>query len=175
MREIISSIEGEYRRYKNLGEGAIRQLREDEIAKSGPGGGNSIAVIVWHLSGNLKSRFTDFLTSDGEKPWRKRDEEFEARAVTSAELLERWNEGWKTVLGTLAGLTDSDLSRTVTIRGVGFQVHEALHRLMAHTSYHVGQIVYLAKSFRGTEWETLSIPLGKSEEYNRNPTMEKPR
>ena len=175
MREIISSIEGEYRRYKNLGEGAIRQLREDEIAKSGPGGGNSIAVIVWHLSGNLKSRFTDFLTSDGEKPWRKRDEEFEARAVTSAELLERWNEGWKSVLGTLAGLTDSDLTRTVTIRGVGFQVHEALHRLMAHTSYHVGQIVYLAKSFRGTEWETLSIPLGKSEEYNRNPTMEKPR
>jgi uncharacterized damage-inducible protein DinB len=175
MREIISSIEGEYRRYKNLGEGAIRQLREDELSKNGPGGGNSIAVIVWHLSGNLKSRFTDFLTSDGEKPWRKRDEEFEARAVTSAELLERWNEGWKTVLGTLAGLTDSDLSRTVTIRGVGFQVHEALHRLMAHTSYHVGQIVYLAKSFRGTDWKTLSIPLGRSEEYNRNPTLEKPK
>ena len=174
MREFISSIEGEYRRYKSLGEGALRQVREDELSKAGPGDGNSIAVIVWHLSGNLRSRFTDFLTTDGEKPWRKRDEEFEPRAVTYAELLERWNEGWKTVLGTLEELTDSDLSRTVTIRGVGFQAHEALHRLMAHTSYHVGQIVYLAKSFRGSEWKSLSIPPGQSEEYNKNPTREKP-
>ena len=119
MREFISSIEGEYRRYKSLGEGALRQVREDELSKAGPGDGNSIAVIVWHLSGNLRSRFTDLLTTDGEKPWRKRDEEFEPRAVTYAELLERWNEGWKTVLATLGELTDSDLSRTVTIRGVG--------------------------------------------------------
>ena len=174
MREIVSSIEGEYRRYKKLGEGAFRQVREEELSKSGPGGGNSIAVIVWHLSGNLRSRFTDFLTTDGEKPWRKRDDEFEPRAVTSAELLERWNEGWKTVLNTLESLSDSDLSRPITIRGVSFQAHEALHRLMAHTSYHVGQIVYIAKSFRGNDWESLSIPLGKSEEYNRNPTRERP-
>src|SRR4051812_47646712 len=95
MRQILSSIEGEWRRYKVLGEGAIKQLHDDEFVKSGPGGGNSIAVIVWHLAGNLKSRFTDFLTSDGEKPWRDRDAEFEAHPnVTRAELLEKWNDGW---------------------------------------------------------------------------------
>ena len=153
----------------------IRQLREEELSKPGPGGGNSIAVIVWHLSGNLKSRFTDFLTSDGEKPWRKRDEEFEPRTVTSTELLDKWNEGWAAVLGALKPLADGDLSRNVTIRGVDHQVHEALHRLLAHAGYHVGQIVYLAKAFRGSGWEPLTIPPGKSEEYNRNPIYEKPR
>jgi uncharacterized damage-inducible protein DinB len=174
MREIISSIEAEYSRYKILGEGAIRQTREDELSRAGDNNGNSIAVLVWHISGNLKSRFTDFLNSDGEKPWRNRDAEFESRTgVTASELFERWNEGWTALLNALDSLSDDDLSRTVTIRGVDFRVHEALHRLLAHTSYHVGQIVYLAKSFRGSEWKTLSIPPGKSEEYNRNPTREK--
>src|SRR5437867_2059133 len=174
MREIISSIEAEYRRYKVLGEGAIRQTREDELSKSLSTNGNAIAVIVWHISGNLKSRFTDFLMSDGEKPWRKRDSEFEPRmGVTFTKLWERWDEGWAVLFSVLQSLSDADLSRTVTIRGVAFRVHEALHRLLAHTSYHVGQIVYLAKSFRGSEWKTLSIPLGKSEQYNRDPTLEK--
>ena len=175
MRDIVSSIEGEWRRYKALGEGAFAQLRDDEFGKSGPGNGNSIAVIVWHVAGNLKSRFTDFLTADGEKPWRDRDAEFQPRSnVTRKELLERWNDGWKTLFAALEPLTDEDLSRTVTIRGEKFRVAETLHRLLAHTSYHVGQIVYLAKSFRGSEWNSLSIPLGQSQEYNRNPTRQKP-
>ena len=175
MRDIVSSIEGEWRRYKALGEGALRQLQDDEFGKVGPGNGNSIAVIVWHISGNLKSRFTDFLTADGEKPWRDRDAEFQPRSnVTRDGLLERWSDGWKTLFAALGPLTDEDLSRMVTIRGETFRVHEALHRLLAHTSYHVGQIVYLAKSFRADEWNSLSIPLGQSREYNRNPTREKP-
>ena len=170
MRDIIASMEGEWRRYKRLGEGAFRQLRDEELGKSGPGGGNSVATIVWHIAGNLDSRFTDFLTSDGEKPWRNRDSEFQAReGVSRTELLERWNGGWQTVFGALEKLSDEDLSHEVTIRGEKFQAHEALHRLLAHTSYHVGQIVYLAKAFRGAEWNSLSIPRGKSEEYNRNP------
>src|SRR2546428_2233323 len=175
MRDIIASMEGEWRRYKSLAEGAFRQLRDDELGKSGPAGGNSVAIIVWHIAGNLKSRFTDFLSSDGEKPWRNRDSEFQARRnVTRAELLEQWDGGWSTLFAALKPLADEDLSRIVTIRGEKFRVHEALHRLLAHTSYHVGQIVYLAKSFRGDEWNCLTIPLGKSAEYNRNPTHQKP-
>ena len=174
MREVVSSIEGEWRRYKALGEGAFRQLRDDEIGRSGPGDGNSIAVIVWHIAGNLKSRFQDFLTADGEKPWRKRDTEFELRNVTRAELMEKWNDGWSTLFAAIEPLQDADLSRTVTIRGEKFPVHDALLRLVTHTSYHVGQIVFLAKSFRGSEWDSLSIPLGKSEEFNRKPTGQRP-
>jgi hypothetical protein len=175
MRAILSSIEGEWRRYKILGEGALRQVQDGELGRNGPGEGNSIAVIVAHIAGNLKSRFTDFLTADGEKPWRDRDSEFEPRThITRAELLETWNDGWKTLFAALQPLSDGDLSRTVTIRGAKFQVHEALLRLLAHTSYHVGQIVYLAKSYRGNDWDCLTIPLGKSQEYNRNPTHERP-
>ncbi len=175
MREIISSIEGEWRRYKALGEGALRQLRDDELGKSGPGEGNSAAVIVWHIAGNLKSRFTDFLYSDGEKPWRDRESEFLPReGITRGELLDQWNAGWAALFNALEPLNDDDLRREVTIRGVKAQVHEALHRLLAHTSYHVGQIVYLAKSFRGKDWDWLTIPPGGSDVYNQNATREKP-
>jgi len=174
MRAILSSIEGEWRRYQVLGEGALRQTRNDEFTADGPGGGNSIAIIIRHIAGNLKSRFTDFLTSDGEKPWRHRDSEFEQRDMSREDLMRTWNQGWNILFAALAPLTDDDLSRTVIIRGERFLVHDALLRLLAHTSYHVGQIVYMAKSFRGSEWDYLTIPPGKSEEYNRNPTHEKP-
>ena len=175
MRAILSSIEGEWRRYKALGEGAIRQLQDNELGRSGPGGGNSIAVIVWHLAGNLKSRFTDFLTADGEKPWRDRDSEFLPHpGIARAELIEKWNDGWATLFAAIEPLSDEDLARTVIIRGERFPAHEALLRLVAHTSYHVGQIVYLAKEFRGNEWDCLSIPLGKSAEFNRNPVKQRP-
>src|SRR5262249_42219290 len=127
------------------------------------------------VAGNLKSRFTDFLTSDGEKPWRHRDSEFEPRPdITRPDLLEIWNAGWAALFAALSPLSDEDLSRTVTIRGEMCLVHEALHRLLAHTSYHVGQIVYLVKSYRASDWKYLTIPPGKSEEYNRNPAHEKP-
>ena len=169
MRNVIASIEGEFRRYKKLSDEAIRQVHDDELAREGPGGGNSIAVLVWHLSGNLKSRFTDFLTSDGEKPWRKRDEEFIFRSVTRAELLAKWEEGWTVLFKELQPLTDADLDRSVIIRGESFSALETLQRLMAHAAYHAGQIVYLAKAFRGGGWECLSIPLGMSEEFRKNP------
>lgn len=164
---IVDSIRGEYLRYKTLAERAIEQLPEGDLSRVGPGGGNSIAVICWHLSGNLRSRFTDFLTSDGEKPWRNRDEEFESRTVTRAELLAKWEAGWDVLLQTLSALADEQLGHVVTIRGQALKVHEALHRSLAHTSYHVGQIVFLAKEFRGSDWQSLSIPLRASEAFNK--------
>ena len=174
MTNMIDSIRDEYLRYRALAEAAIDQLTEDQLSADGANGGNSVAVICWHVSGNLRSRFTEFLTSDGEKPWRKREEEFQARTVTRDELLSKWNQGWDALLGTLANLTDEQLQVTVTIRGQPLRVHEALHRSLAHLSYHVGQIVYLAKSLRGKDWKYLSIPPGKSDEYNQAPKLERP-
>ena len=165
MREVIDSIRGEYDRYKALGEGAVRQVDDQELSMPGPNGGNSLAVICWHVSGNLRSRFTDFLTADGEKPWRNREEEFDDRAVTRAEFLARWEQGWAALFAALDALTDDHLRDTVTIRGQSLKVVDALHRSLAHTSYHVGQMVYLAKALRGEGWSSLSIPRGQSATY----------
>jgi hypothetical protein len=171
---ILSSITAEFRRYKALGDSALAQLEDAELALPGPNGGNSAAVLVWHIGGNLASRFTDFLTSDGEKAWRQRDEEFVQRAVTRHEVVEKWNAGWNALFHASDGLTDDHLRTTVTIRGESFEVHDALHRALAHISYHVGQLVYLAKSFRGDSWTCLSIPIGGSEAYNKNPIRQDP-
>ena len=160
MREHITSIEREFRRYKALAERALAQVDEDAI-NGGPASDNSIAIIVWHVAGNLKSRFTDFLTADGEKPWRHRDEEFFSRRVSKAELLAKWEEGWSVLLKALEGLSDSDLARTVTIRNEAMTAEQALLRSVAHTAYHVGQIVYVAKAARGDAWTTLTIPLAR--------------
>lgn len=166
----IDSIRSEYLRYKALAEDAIAQLDESQLSADGPAGSNSIATICWHVSGNLRSRFTDFLTTDGEKPWRMRDEEFEPRRVSRAELQEKWEEGWTVLLASLSELTDAHLDQTVTIRGQKVSVHDALHRSLAHTSYHAGQIVYIAKAFRGDAWTSLSIPPGQSAAYNKQLT-----
>ena len=165
MRDLIESIRGEYERYKSLAEGAVRQVQDDELSRPGPNGSSSLAIVCWHLSGNLRSRFTDFLTSDGEKPWRKRDEEFDDRAVSRAEFLAKWEDGWRVLFGALDGLTDDHLKATVMIRGQAMKVHQALHRSLGHTAYHVGQMVYLAKAFRGEAWSSLSIPRGQSNTY----------
>ena len=167
MTETIESFRSEYLRYKALGEDAFRQLDDRQLNAEFAVGSNSIAVIVWHVSGNLRSRFTDFLTTDGEKPWRRRDEEFDARTVTRPELLEKWDQGWTTILGTLETLTDAQLDQMVTIRSQALSVRDSLLRSLAHTSYHVGQIVYLAKSMRASAWKSLSIPRGQSEAFNR--------
>jgi uncharacterized damage-inducible protein DinB len=172
MTSVIESIRSEYLRYKALAEAAIAQLNEAELSAEGPNAGNSIAVICWHLSGNLRSRFTDFLASDGEKPWRQREEEFQRRTVRRPELIEKWDEGWTVLLATLATLTDEQLQSTITIRRQPLLVHEALHRSLAHVAYHTGQIVYIAKSLRGRNWNYLSIPPGESDAYNRNPLFE---
>ncbi|MFN8582744.1 MAG: DUF1572 family protein [Gemmatimonadaceae bacterium] len=174
MREILEAIEGEFARYKALADGALAQAPDAQLCVSGPNDGNSLAVLVWHVSGNLTSRFTDFLTTDGEKPWRQRDEEFIARSVTRGELQAKWEGGWHVLTGTLRGLHDEDLSRLVLLRGRSLPVREALLRALAHVSYHVGQIVYLAKALRGPDWTYLSIPPGGSAAYNANPASERP-
>ena len=170
---VIDSIAAEYRRYKALAEAALDQVPEPALSQPGPSAGNSLATICWHVSGNLQSRFTDFLTSDGEKPWRQREEEFAARRVSRAELMAKWNQGWEALLATLGTLTDADLPKTIAIRGQALSVHEALHRSLAHTCYHVGQIVYVAHAIQGDQWRYLSIPPGQSDAYNANPTAER--
>jgi uncharacterized protein (TIGR02246 family) len=172
---LIDAIRSEFLRYKALGEGAIAQLTDEQLTSMPADGSNSIAIICQHVSGNLRSRFTDFLTSDGEKPWRQRDEEFAAREVSREELRARWDQGWDVLLATLGTLTDAELTTTVLIRGQSMAVHEALHRSLAHTSYHVGQIVYLAHAFCGDAWRYLSIAPGGSAAYNADPRFEKPR
>jgi proteasome lid subunit RPN8/RPN11 len=171
---VVESIRDEYLRYKNLAEAAIRQAPDDQLSTLASADSNSIAAICWHVSGNLKSRFTEFLTADGEKPWRNREEEFAARPVERAELLAKWNEGWTVLLAALSELTDDVLSREVVIRGQKLLVVEALHRSLAHTSYHVGQIVFIAKAAAGPAWTSLSIPKGQSATYNQNPTGQTP-
>jgi uncharacterized damage-inducible protein DinB len=171
---LIKSIEGESLRYKALAEAALAQVPEPQLSAPGPSNGNSLATICWHIAGNLQSRFTDFLTTDGEKPWRKREEEFAARTVSREMLLAKWATGWDVLLSTLATLTDADLQTTVTIRRQPLAVHEALHRSLAHISYHVGQIVYLAHAMCGSQWKYLSIPPGGSAAYNAQPALEKP-
>ncbi len=168
---MISSIVAEFRRYKALGEAAIAQVSEADLTRA-PEDSNSIAVIVWHIGGNLASRFTEFRTTDGEKPWRNRDDEFVARTVTRQELSTKWESGWEALLTALASLTDDDLDQQVTIRGQPHTIADALLRALGHITYHVGQIVYVAKSLRGAEWRTLSIPKGGSAGYNRNPRNE---
>jgi uncharacterized damage-inducible protein DinB len=174
MTKILQSIRGEFARYKTLAEGALHQLSDAELSAPGPNDGSSIATICWHVSGNLHSRFTDFLTSDGEKPWRNREEEFESRTVTREELLEKWERGWQTLFNSLDALTEEQLEQPVIIRGQPLSVQEALHRSVAHAAYHVGQVVYVAKGFRGREWTYLSIAPGGSDSYNKNPTLERP-
>ena len=173
-RRLIASITGEYSRYKALAEGAFAQVQDAELSKELAADTNSIAVIVWHLGGNLKSRFTDFRTADGEKPWRNREEEFAPRAVSRQDLLTKWEEGWTVLLAALADLTDDDLSAIVTIRQQSLTIDQALLRSLAHASYHVGQIVHVAKVLRGSEWQSLSIPRGASHAYNQNPGRETP-
>jgi uncharacterized damage-inducible protein DinB len=173
MRDTVASIEGEFLRYRKLGEGAFGQVSDAELGLAAPGNGNSMATLIQHLSGNFRSRFTDFLTTDGEKPWRERESEFAARTAAREDLRARWESGWKALEGALLSLTDADLGRTVTIRAQELSVREALHRSLAHASYHVGQMVMLGRSFRGDQWRFLSIPPGMSAEYNRAPSLEK--
>ncbi len=174
MRDHVGSLEHEFLRYRSLAEGAMAQVDESDLNRVTPGFNNSIAVLVWHISGNLKSRFTDFLNSDGEKPWRARDEEFVSRTVTRSELLNKWEDGWSVLIRALGELSDEDVKRTVTIRKEPLTVGQALHRSLAHAAYHVGQIVYIAKAARGEAWSFMSIPPGKSDQANRNPAREVP-
>jgi hypothetical protein len=155
-----------FRYYKRLGERAVEQVPEDLLFSALDAESNSIAIIVKHLAGNLRSRWTDFLTTDGEKPDRNRDAEFEAPPASRAEVLALWEGGWKVVFDALAPLAESDLSRTIQIRGEAHSVMQAINRSITHTAYHVGQITCLAKHFAGSAWKPLTVPRGRSAEFN---------
>jgi hypothetical protein len=164
----LEEVRRQLRGHKRMGEGAMSQLRNEEFFVTIDPEANSVAIIVKHLAGNMRSRFTDFLTSDGEKPDRFRDREFElGPAMTSSEVMTWWEEGWACVFAAIDPLKPADVMRTVTIRGEPHTVLQAINRQIAHYAQHIGQIVLLAKHLRSSEWKTLSIRRGKSEEFNQ--------
>lgn len=172
----LPSLRAEYQRYRRLAELALEQVADADLGRALDPDGNSIAVLVRHLAGNLRSRFTEFLTSDGEKPWRRRDDEFAASVASRAELLTAWRDGWDAVeraLADVAAAGPDAVGRSVTIRGQPLSVLDALARSVAHVAYHAGQIVLLARTFAGPAWRSLSIPRGGSAAYAANPTRER--
>lgn len=156
-----------FRYYKKLGEDAMAQVTDEQLYAVLDPEANSIAITVKHIAGNMRSRWTNFLITDGEKPDRNRDTEFEEPPATREGLMQVWQAGWERVFGALEPLSDADLGRTVTIRGEAHSVMQAINRQAAHYAYHVGQIVLLAKHFRQAEWRSLSVPRGKSAEFNK--------
>ena len=155
-----------FRYYKQLGERAMAQVPDEALFAIPDPESNSIAIIVKHLTGNMRSRWTDFLTSDGEKPDRNRDTEFESPPATRAKLMALWETGWKCVFGAIEPLTDEDLAREIKIRTEPHSVLQAINRQLAHYPYHIGQIVFLARHYAGDRWTSLSIPRGKSAAFN---------
>jgi Protein of unknown function (DUF1572) len=164
----------QFRGYKRLGEGALTQLNDEEFFVTLDSESNSVAIIVKHMAGNMRSRFTDFLTTDGEKPDRYRDQEFELSSETTrAEVTRWWESGWSCVFSAIDALKPEDVQHAVTIGGEPHTVLQAINRQLAHYAYHVGQIVFLAKHLRSKDWKSLSIPRGQSEEFNRKPLAER--
>jgi hypothetical protein len=162
----LESAKRQFEYYKLLGEKTIARIPEEKLSWQYNEESNSIATIVKHLHGNMMSRWTDFLTTDGEKAWRQRDAEFENDMDSKERVLARWNEGWTCLFKALNDLKEDDLAKTIYIRNQGHSVMEAINRQLAHYPYHVGQIVFLGKMISGTEWESLSIPKGNSKTYN---------
>jgi hypothetical protein len=154
-----------FRMYQRLSEKAMAQATDEQLLMQLDPEANSIALIVKHLAGNLRSRWTDFLTTDGEKPGRDRDSEFLDPPATREELLKMWNEGWDCLYFACGQLTEADLTRTIHIRGEAHSVMQAIHRAVTHCAYHCGQIVMLAKHFQGGHWKSISVPRGKSKEF----------
>jgi hypothetical protein len=158
----LAAVVRQFEAARELAEGALEQVGDADFARVPAPGANSLAVLVHHVGGNLRSRWTDFLASDGEKPDRDRDSEFEEGLLTRAQCGEIWERGWAACLGTLRALRPGDLQRSVTIRGEPWGVVAAIHRNLSHTDYHTGQIVQLARHWAGPRWRTLSIPRGES-------------
>lgn len=156
-----------FRQSKKLAEAAMAQLSDEQLQTAIDPESNSIAIIVKHMAGNMRSRWTDFLTTDGEKPNRNRDSEFEQPSASRAELMALWEDGWQHVFAALEPLTDADLGRTITIRGEAHSVMQAINRQVAHYSSHCGQIIFLAKHLQSSNWKCLSVPRRKSEEFNQ--------
>jgi hypothetical protein len=173
-KHYLEEVRRQFRGHKRMGEAAMAQLRDEDFFVTLDPEANSVAILVKHLSGNMRSRFTDFLTSDGEKPDRFRDREFEiTSATTRADVMKWWEDGWAIVFAAIDPLQPEDVMRTVTIRGEPHTVMQAINRQIAHYAQHTGQIVFLAKHLRSGNWRTLSIPRGKSEEYKTAPPKAK--
>lgn len=161
MNIYLKAVRKQAVKYKELAEKAVEQLDDDQIFWQFNEESNSVAILIKHIAGNMISRFTDFLTTDGEKPWRNRDGEFEAGGQDRSELLELWNKGWNCMFSTLDSLTVPDLEKTVYLRKTPYSVLEVIMMNLNHYTYHVGQIVYVAKMLKNSEWKTLSIPRKK--------------
>ena len=164
--DYLQSVIKQVEYYKLLGEKSFEQLTDEQLFWQANEASNSIAVIVNHLWGNMMSRWTDFMTTDGEKEWRDRDAEFENGIASREQLLQKWNVGWDCFLGALKSLKEEDLGSIIYIRNMGHTVMEAINRQLAHYPYHIGQIVFLAKLLRDEKWVSLSIPKGNSQAYN---------
>jgi hypothetical protein len=162
----LNSVISRFKTYKAMGEKTFAQLNDEALFWQYNADSNSIAIIVQHIAGNMLSRWTDFLTSDGEKGWRNRDTEFETIITTRQQMLDRWEQGWECMLNSLTALTEDDLDKTVYIRSEPHSVIDAINRSMAHYPYHMGQIVFIAKMIAGEKWDSLSIPKGQSESFN---------
>ncbi len=163
----LESVKKQFAYYKTVGEKTFDQVDEKDLFWQYNEATNSIAIIVNHLWGNMRSRWTDFLTSDGEKPWRERDLEFESVIKTRKELLEKWEEGWQCLFDALNSVSEENFDTKVYIRNQEHSILEAVNRQLAHYAYHIGQIVHIGKMIRGNEWKSLTIPKGKSGEFNR--------
>jgi hypothetical protein len=165
-KEFLAGVIKRFRDYKLMGEKTFAQVTDEQLFFQPNSESNSIAMIVQHMHGNMMSRWTEFLTTDGEKEWRKRDQEFEQVIKDRPVMMSRWEEGWSCLLDTLDGLSEADLKKTVTIRKEPLTALDAILRQLAHYSYHIGQIVYLGKICADKNWKSLSIPRNKSKEFN---------
>jgi Protein of unknown function (DUF1572) len=173
-KEFIGSAVKRLKYYKELGDKTFTQLNDWDFHYQPNNESNSIAIIIQHMAGNMQSRWTNFLTEDGEKEWRQRDDEFEIHSYSKHQLVEVWEKGWACCLGTLESLKKKDLKKTVTIRQEPLTVIDAINRQLAHYPYHVGQIIHIAKTIKGKNWNNLSIPKGNSAAYNNSDEIKDP-
>lgn len=173
-KEYLSTVIKRLKYYKDLGEKTFEQLEEKDLHYLPTSESNSIAIVVQHLTGNMLSRFTNFLTEDGEKEWRQRDDEFEVHAFSKQQVIDLWNKGWNCCFDALESLNENDLLKTVYIRKEGLTVIDAINRQLAHYSYHIGQIVFIGRMIKDKEWKSLSIPKGHSQQYNSGDQLKDP-
>jgi Protein of unknown function (DUF1572) len=172
--EYLQTVIRRVKYYKELGEKSFEQLEEKDFHFQASSASNSIAVIVQHLAGNMLSRFTNFLTEDGEKEWRQRDDEFEVHNYSKQQVMDVWEKGWKCFLDMLESLSEDDLLKTISIRQEPLTVIDAVNRQLAHYPYHIGQIIFIGKLIKDENWKSLSIPKGQSQQYNQSSDVKDP-
>lgn len=173
-KEYLSTVIKRFKYYKDLGEKTFEQLDEKDFHYMPTSESNSIAIIVQHLAGNMLSRFTNFLTEDGEKEWRQRDDEFEIHNYSKQQVIDLWNKGWECFLSALESLTENDLQTIVYIRKEPLSVIDAINRQLAHYPYHIGQVIFIGRMIKNKDWKSLSIPKGLSNQYNTGDHMKDP-